>query len=91
MLNQQVKKILVPKQENPIINRLNKTKVEKFPNLGMEKAERLKEKAKKNHAAAQTQVSFPFFLFFKKNFLLFLLATRRFSYIEKWLNSNICA
>jgi hypothetical protein len=53
----QVKKILVPKRENPIINRLNKTKVEKFPDLNMERAERLQAQAKKNQAAAQARVS----------------------------------
>lgn len=53
----QVKKILVPKRENPIINRLNKTKVEKFPDLNMEKVERLQAQAKKNQAAMLARVS----------------------------------
>ncbi|KAI9762466.1 MAG: hypothetical protein M1835_008030 [Candelina submexicana] len=48
-----VKKILVPARENPIVNRLNKTKVEKFPDLRMEKETRLKELRKKNQAAQQ--------------------------------------
>ncbi|KAI9701447.1 MAG: hypothetical protein M1836_001502 [Candelina mexicana] len=48
-----VKKILVPARENPIINRLNKTKVEKFPDLRMEKETRLKELRKKDQAAQQ--------------------------------------
>lgn len=51
-----MKKILVPKRENAIINRLNKTKVEKFPDLNMEKIERLAAQAKKNHAAVQARV-----------------------------------
>ena len=52
-----VRKILVPVRQNPIVNRLNKTKVEKFPDLRAEreadqaqqrKAERLKrEEGKK--------------------------------------------
>lgn len=37
-----VKRIMVETRENPIINRLNKTKVEKFPDLMAEKEERLK-------------------------------------------------
>lgn len=52
-----VKKILVPTRQNPIINRLNKTKVEKFPDLRLEKEERLKELTKKNNAAVQARVS----------------------------------
>ncbi len=48
-----VKKILVPARENPIVNRLNKTKVEKFPDLRMEKETRLKELRKKDQAAQQ--------------------------------------
>lgn len=55
----QVKKILVPKRENPIINRLNKTKVEKFPDLRMEREERLKVQSKKTQAAVQARVSLP--------------------------------
>jgi len=50
-----VKKILVAQRENPIINRLNKTKVEKFPDLLMEKEERLRALAKKNQAAVQAR------------------------------------
>jgi len=46
-----VKKILVPQRENPIVNRLNKTKIEKFPDLQMEKEERLKALRKKDQAA----------------------------------------
>ncbi|KUJ18096.1 DUF814-domain-containing protein [Mollisia scopiformis] len=46
-----VKRILVPQRENPIVNRLNKTKVEKFPDLAMEKEEILKALRKKDQAA----------------------------------------
>ncbi|KAF4634970.1 hypothetical protein G7Y89_g3130 [Cudoniella acicularis] len=49
--NKKVKRILVPQRENPIVNRLNKTKVEKFPDLGMEKEEKLKALRKKDQAA----------------------------------------
>ncbi|RDW82091.1 hypothetical protein BP6252_03203 [Coleophoma cylindrospora] len=45
-----VKKILVPQRENPIVNRLNKTKEEKFPDLAMEKEEKLKQIRKKEQA-----------------------------------------
>ncbi|KAF7887395.1 hypothetical protein EAF00_009689 [Botryotinia globosa] len=46
-----VKRILVPARENPIVNRLNKTKVEKFPDLAMEKEEKMKAARKKDQAA----------------------------------------
>ncbi|KAK0107293.1 Coiled-coil domain-containing protein 25 [Cadophora gregata] len=46
-----VKRILVPQRENPIVNRLNKTKVEKFPDLQMEREEKLKAVRKKDQAA----------------------------------------
>ncbi|KAK2625649.1 hypothetical protein QTJ16_004961 [Diplocarpon rosae] len=46
-----VKKILVPQRENPIVNRLNKTKVERFPDLQMEREEKLKAARKKDQAA----------------------------------------
>jgi hypothetical protein len=53
----QVKKILVPQRENPIVNRLNKTKVEKFPDLAQEKEEKLKALRKKDQAARLERVS----------------------------------
>jgi len=46
-----VKRVLVPQRENPIVNRLNKTKIEKFPDLAMEKEEILKAERKKDQAA----------------------------------------
>ncbi|TAQ88048.1 hypothetical protein B7494_g3617 [Chlorociboria aeruginascens] len=46
-----VKKILVAQRENAIVNRLNKTKIEKFPDLQMEKEEKLKVLRKKDQAA----------------------------------------
>jgi hypothetical protein len=53
----QVKKILVLQRENPIVNRLNKTKVEKFPDLQIEKEEKLKALRKKDQAAQLERVS----------------------------------
>ncbi|KAI9738470.1 MAG: hypothetical protein M1818_005367 [Claussenomyces sp. TS43310] len=50
-----VKKVLVPTRQNPTINRLNKTKLEKFPDLRTEKEERLRELSKKNQAAVQAR------------------------------------
>lgn len=41
-----VKKIHVPVRENAIVNRLNKTREERFPDLGAEKEADLKEKRK---------------------------------------------
>jgi hypothetical protein len=49
--NRKVKKILVPQRENPIVNRLNKTKVEKYPDLKQEKDDHLRELRKKDQAA----------------------------------------
>ena len=41
-----VRKVLVRERENAIINRLNKTRVEKFPDLRAEKEEYMKMKRK---------------------------------------------
>ena len=54
---EKVKRIHVEKRENPIVNRLNKTKVEKYPDLAMEKEARLKELRKKDQVAQQARVS----------------------------------
>ncbi|KAJ4410894.1 hypothetical protein N0V91_001823 [Didymella pomorum] len=49
--NKLVKRIHVEARENPIVNRLNKTKVEKFPDLREEKETRLRELRKKDQGA----------------------------------------
>ena len=51
-----VKRVLVPQRENPIVNRLNKTKVEKKPDLKQEKDDHLKEIRHKDQAAQQARV-----------------------------------
>ncbi|KAJ2977913.1 hypothetical protein NQ176_g4103 [Zarea fungicola] len=51
--NKKVKRILVPQRENPIVNRLNKTKVEKKPDFKQEKDDREKEIRRKANAALQ--------------------------------------
>ncbi|KAI5928267.1 coiled-coil domain-containing protein 25 [Camillea tinctor] len=48
-----VKKILVTQRENPIVNRLNKTRVEKQPDLMQEKEEHLRQLRKRDQAAQQ--------------------------------------
>lgn len=48
-----VKRILVPQRENPIVNRLNKTKVERKPDLQQEREDRLKELRRRDQAAQQ--------------------------------------
>jgi hypothetical protein len=53
--NKKVKKILVPTRINAIINRLNKTKVEKFPDFAAERDEVMKAKSKKNQAGVQAR------------------------------------
>ncbi|KAJ4351795.1 Coiled-coil domain-containing protein 25 [Didymosphaeria variabile] len=50
-----VKRIHVEKRENPIVNRLNKTKTEKYPDLAMEKEARQKELRKKDRVAQQAR------------------------------------
>ena len=45
-----VKRILVPQRENPIVNRLNKTKVERKPDLQQEREDRLKELRQRDQA-----------------------------------------
>ena len=52
-----VKRVMVPQRENPIVNRLNKTKVEKKPDLKQEKDDRDRELRKKDQAAQQARVS----------------------------------
>ena len=61
---EQVKRIHVVARENPIVNRLNKTKVEKFPDLREEKEARLRELRKKDQGARDARVSdHPSFLY----------------------------
>ena len=54
-----VKKILVTERENPIVNRLNKTRVELFPDLHTEKENHLKALRKKDNATQRERVSTP--------------------------------
>ncbi|POR31408.1 Coiled-coil domain-containing protein 25 [Tolypocladium paradoxum] len=48
-----VKRVLVAQRENPIVNRLNKTKVEKKPDLKLERDDRLKDLRRREQAAQQ--------------------------------------
>lgn len=50
-----VKKIHVPVRQNPIVNRLNKTKVEKFPDLHEEREADQKEKRKAERLKREEQ------------------------------------
>ncbi|KAF1955985.1 DUF814-domain-containing protein [Byssothecium circinans] len=50
-----VKRIHVEQRENPIVNRLNKTKVERFPDLRQEKEARLKELRTRDRDAQQAR------------------------------------
>ena len=54
-----VRRVLVPQRENPIVNRLNKTKVEKKPDLKQEKDDHLKEIRRKDQAAQLARVCYP--------------------------------
>ncbi|GIZ39787.1 hypothetical protein CKM354_000315700 [Cercospora kikuchii] len=53
--NKLVKRVYVEKRENAIVNRLNKSKVEKYPDLRQEKADRENEERKKERIAAQAK------------------------------------
>ena len=55
----QVKKVHVEKRINEVVNRLNKTKVENFPDLAAEKAEFEKEERRKEKAAIEAKVIIP--------------------------------
>ena len=55
--NKMVRRVYVEKRENAVVNRLNKTKVEKFPDLRAEKVEREREDRRKERIAAQEKVS----------------------------------
>ncbi len=54
--NKMVKKVYVERRENAVVNRLNKSKVEKFPDFRAEKAEKEREERKKDRIAAQEKV-----------------------------------
>jgi hypothetical protein len=51
-----VKRVYVAKRENPIVNRLNKTKVEKHPDFRQEKEDRAKELRKKDRSVIADRV-----------------------------------
>ncbi len=54
-----VRRILVPQRENPIVNRLTKTRTEvKQPDLKQEKDDRDRDLRRRANAALQAQVSF---------------------------------
>ncbi|KAI9902334.1 hypothetical protein N3K66_001686 [Trichothecium roseum] len=46
-----VRRVLVPQRENPVVNRLNKTKVERKPDLKQEKDDHLRKIRQKDQAA----------------------------------------
>ncbi|PYH81746.1 coiled-coil domain-containing protein 25 [Aspergillus uvarum CBS 121591] len=50
-----VRKVFVRQRENPIVNRLNKTRIEKFPDLKAEKDEFLKKKNKEERKLREEQ------------------------------------
>lgn len=54
--NKKVKRVLVAQRENPIVNRLNKTKVEKHPDLRQEREDHQKELRKRDQSAQLARV-----------------------------------
>jgi hypothetical protein len=60
-----VKRFLIAQRENPIVNRLNKTRVENTqPDLQQEKEDHLRELRKKDQAARQERVCLSFLFYF---------------------------
>jgi hypothetical protein len=55
--NKKVRRVYVSQRENAIVNRLNKTKVEKHPDLRQEKEDRERELRKRERIAQQEKVS----------------------------------
>ena len=53
--HKKVKRVLVAQRENVIVNRLNKTKVEKHPDLRQEREERQRELRKRVQASQQAR------------------------------------
>ena len=59
-----VRRVLVPQRENPIVNRLNKTRVEVVaPDLRQEREDHLRQLRKKDQATVQARVSSTFSTF----------------------------
>lgn len=56
--SKKVKRVYVEKRDNAIVNRLNKTKAEKFPDLRQEKADREAELRKRERIAQQEKVRY---------------------------------
>lgn len=54
-----VRRVLVAARENPVVNRLNRTRVEQRPDLKQLRDERLAELRRREQAAAQTRVRAP--------------------------------
>lgn len=75
--NKLVKRVYVSQRENAIVNRLNKTKVEKHPDLRQEKEDREKELRKVDRIAQQERVG-PFALYY--DYSLDLLLTLFFAH-----------
>ena len=55
--HKKVKRAYVEKRENVIVNRLNKTKLEKYPDLRQEKQDRERELRKREQKVRQERVS----------------------------------
>lgn len=55
--NKKVKRLHVVERLNPIVNRLNKTKIEKHPDLRQEREDRQRDLRKKDRATQQERVS----------------------------------
>lgn len=51
-----VKKVFVEKRENTVVNRLNKTRVEKFPDLRAEKEEKERGERREERIRGQEKV-----------------------------------
>ncbi len=79
-----MKRIHVEQRENPIVNRLNKTKVEKFPDLREEREARRAELRKRDQGALQAKVRI---FIHSRNASLFYMYPFRATLLYIWVYS----
>lgn len=86
--NKKVKRVYVSQRENAIVNRLNKTKEEKYPDLRLEKEERERELRKVDRIAQQEKVSRTFCVVILGASKLIVIAPCRREQMPNWPRSD---
>ena len=84
LTSDQVKRIHVEQRENPIVNRLNKTKVEKFPDLREEREARRAELRKRDQGALQAKVCMLSSFFHHSTLRFFLSRKLLYVFLLSW-------